>query len=236
LGSRDCSVQRRHQKLIEEAPAPNLSKRLRKKMGEAAVRAAKAFQYENAGTIEFLVDAQERFFFIEMNTRLQVEHPVTEMVTGLDLVKEQIRIAAGEKLGISQDAVKFNGAAIECRINAEDPDRQFLPSPGRIDTLIFPGGPNVRVDTHAYPGYTISPYYDSLVAKIIAHGKDRTEAIHIMLRALKETVMSPIKTTVSLHERILNRPRFRQGSVSTNFIDSILTAPPVEQIELRKAG
>lgn len=236
LGARDCSIQRRHQKLIEEAPAPAMSKSLMKKMGEAAIRAAKAFQYENAGTIEFLVDENEHFYFIEMNTRLQVEHPVTEMITGIDLVKEQIRIAAGQKLGFSQDGVKFNGAAIECRINAEDPDHHFLPSPGKIDTFILPGGPNVRVDTHAYAGYTISPYYDSLVAKVIAHGKDRTEAIQIMLRALKETVIGPIKTTVSLHERILNRPRFRQGKVPTNFIETILVAPGVEQIEERKAG
>jgi len=237
LGARDCSVQRRHQKLIEESPAPGLSKALWKKMGEAAVRAAKAFQYENAGTIEFLVDGEDEFYFIEMNTRLQVEHPVTEMITGIDLVKEQIRIAAGHKLGYNQDGIKFNGAAIECRINAEDPDRNFMPSPGKIETLILPGGPNVRVDTHVYPGYVIPPYYDSLLAKIIAHGKDRNEAIHIMLRALKETVFGPTKTTVSLHERILNRPRFRQGKVSTNFIESVLTPPSnLESAEERKAG
>ncbi|MBI4372646.1 MAG: acetyl-CoA carboxylase biotin carboxylase subunit [Candidatus Omnitrophica bacterium] len=236
LGARDCSVQRRHQKLIEESPAPGLSKRLFKKMGEAAIRAAKAFQYENAGTVEFLVDEEERFYFIEMNTRLQVEHPVTEMITGIDIVKEQIRIAAGDKLRFNQDGVKFNGAAIECRINAEDPDHNFLPSPGRIDSLILPGGPNVRVDTHVYPGYVISPYYDSLVAKVIAHGKDRTEAIQVMLRALKETIFAPVKTTVSLHERILNRPRFRQGRVATNFIESMLSTPAVEAIETRKAG
>ncbi len=236
LGARDCSVQRRHQKLIEESPAPAVSKRLMKQMGEMAVRAAKAFQYENAGTVEFLVDESEKFYFIEMNTRLQVEHPVTEMVTGIDLVKEQIRIASGQKLGFGQDAVKFSGHAIECRINAEDPDHNFLPSPGKIETLLLPGGPNVRVDTHVYSGYTISPYYDSLLAKVIAHGKDRTEAIQIMLRALKETVIGPVKTTVSLYERILNRPRFRQGKVSTNFIDSILVPASVEQMEARKAG
>ncbi len=237
LGARDCSVQRRHQKLIEESPAPGLSKALFKKMGDAAVRAAKAFQYENAGTVEFLVDSDEEFYFIEINTRLQVEHPVTEMITGIDLVKEQIRIAAGHKLGYNQDGVKFNGAAIECRINAEDPDRNFMPCPGKIETLILPGGPNVRVDTHVYPGYVIPPYYDSMLAKIIAHGRDRNEAIHIMLRALKETVISPTKTTVSLHERILNRPRFRQGKVSTHFIESILTPPSgLESTEERKAG
>ncbi|OGW85350.1 MAG: acetyl-CoA carboxylase biotin carboxylase subunit [Omnitrophica bacterium RIFCSPLOWO2_01_FULL_45_10b] len=236
LGSRDCSVQRRHQKLIEEAPAPSLSKKLLKQMGEAAVRAAKAFQYENAGTIEFLVDDSDRFYFIEINTRLQVEHPVTEMITGIDLVKEQIRITAGHKLGFSQDSIRFNGAAIECRINAEDPDNNFLPSPGKIDTFLMPGGPSVRVDTHAYSGYQVSPYYDSLVAKIIAHGKDRTEAIQIMLRALKETVIAPVKTTTPLHERILNRPRFRQGKVSTNFIESLFSTSGMEPIEARKAG
>ncbi|HLD56603.1 MAG TPA: acetyl-CoA carboxylase biotin carboxylase subunit, partial [Candidatus Omnitrophota bacterium] len=236
LGARDCSVQRRHQKLIEEAPAPGLSKGMMKKMGEAAVRAAKAFQYENVGTVEFLVDEKEEFFFIEMNTRLQVEHPVTEAITGIDLVKEQIRLAAGEKLGYSQDSIKFSGAAIECRINAEDPDRNFLPSPGRIEALHFPGGPNVRVDSHVYPGYMISPYYDSLVAKIITHGKNRTEAIQMMLRALKETEIGPVKTTAPLHERILNRPRFRQGRVSTNFIESLLLSSAVEEGEARKAG
>ena len=235
LGARDCSIQRRHQKLIEEAPA-GISRRLMKQMGEMAVRAAKAFQYENAGTIEFLVDEAERFYFIEMNTRLQVEHPVTEMITGIDLVKEQIRIASGQKLGYGQDAVKFNGAAIECRINAEDPDRNFMPSPGKVETLIWPGGPNVRVDTHVYPGYIISPYYDSMVAKIIAHGKDRTEAIHIMLRALKETVIGPVKTTVSLHERILNLPRFRHGKVSTHFIETNVISQSVEPTEVRKVG
>lgn len=236
LGARDCSVQRRHQKLIEESPAPGLSKRLMKKMGEAAVRAAKAFQYENVGTVEFLVDEEERFYFIEMNTRLQVEHPVTEMITGIDLVKEQIRIAWGQKLAFHQDAVRFNGAAIECRINAEDPDHGFLPSPGKIETLYLPGGPHVRVDSHIYAGYTVSPYYDSLVAKLIAHGKDRLEAIQIMLRALKETTIGPIKTTVPLHEKILNRPRFRQGRVSTNFIESIMGGPSLEPQETRKAG
>jgi acetyl-CoA carboxylase biotin carboxylase subunit len=236
LGARDCSVQRRHQKLIEEAPAPGLGKSLMKKMGDAAIRAAKAFQYENVGTIEFLVDSEEEFYFIEMNTRLQVEHPVTEAITGIDLVKEQIRLAAGEKLGYGQDSIKFSGAAIECRINAEDPDRNFMPSPGKIESLYFPGGPNVRVDSHIYPGYVIPPYYDSLIAKVITHGKNRTEAIQIMLRALKEMEIGPIKTTVSLHERILNRPRFRQGRVTTNFIESLSLSSTVEEAEARKAG
>lgn len=236
FGERDCSVQRRHQKLIEESPAPLMDRKTRRKMGEMAVRAAKAFQYEGAGTVEFLVDEKDDFYFIEMNTRLQVEHPVTEMVTGFDLVKEQIRIASGEKLGYNQDAIKMSGAAIECRINAEDPDNQFLPSPGKIETLYLPGGPNVRVDTHVYAGYKIPPYYDSLIAKIITHGKDRTEAIQIMLRALKETRIGPVKTTVSLHEKILNRPRFRQGRVSTNFIESILVTPKAEPIEKEGAA
>lgn len=236
LGERDCSIQRRHQKLLEESPAASLSRRVHRKMGEMAIKAAKAFQYENAGTIEFLLDEKEQFYFIEMNTRLQVEHPVTEMVTGLDLVKEQIRIAANEKLSFHQDDVESNGAAIECRINAEDPDRDFLPSPGKIETLLLPGGPHVRLDTHVYPGYTISPYYDSMIAKLIVHGRNRTEAIHIMLRALREFTIGPIKTTIPLHERILNSPRFRQGKLSTNFIESFLAANKIEPVEARKAG
>ncbi len=236
LGERDCSVQRRHQKLIEEAPAPNLSLKLRRKIGEAAVRSAKAFKYENAGTIEFLVDEDENFYFMEMNTRLQVEHPVTEMVTGIDIVKEQIAVAAGEKLSVSQDDVRFNGHAIECRINAEDPDNQFMPSPGKIDKWLMPGGPHVRVDSHGFPGYTVPPYYDSMIAKIIAHGKDRTEAISVMLRALREAEIAPIKTTVSLHEKILNRPRFRQGGVSTNFIDTQFGPGKMEPASEEKAG
>ncbi len=220
LGERDCSVQRRHQKLIEESPAPGFSAKLRKRMGDCALKVAKALKYENAGTIEFLLDAEENFYFMEMNTRLQVEHPVTELVTGIDIVKEQIRIAAGEKLGITQDKLEFRGHAIECRINAEDPDNNFMPSPGKIDTWIIPGGPRFRVDTHGYQGSVIPPYYDSMIAKFIAYGKDRNDAIQIMLRALKETTISPIKTTISLHEKILNRPRFRQGAVNTTFIDT----------------
>ena len=234
LGERDCSVQRRHQKLIEESPAPGFNQKLRRKIGEAAIKAAKAFKYENAGTIEFLVDEDENFYFMEMNTRLQVEHPVTELVTGIDIVKEQIMVAAGEKLSFTQDKIEFRGHAIECRINAEDPDNQFLPSPGKIETWIVPGGPKIRVDSHAYAGYRIPPYYDSMIAKFIAHGKDRQEAIAIMLRALKETVVSPIKTTISLHEKILNRPRFRQGAVTTNFIDTHLSPGKIEAVEEKK--
>ncbi len=228
LGERDCSVQRNHQKLIEESPAPNLDKKTRQKIGEAAIRAAKAFKYQSAGTIEFLLDGDGSFYFMEMNTRLQVEHPVTEMVTGLDIVKEMIRIAAGEKLSVTQDKISFTGHAIECRINAEDPEHGFMPSPGKIDTWIVPGGPHIRIDSHAYAGYNIPPYYDSMIAKFIAHGKDRQDAINIMLRALRETIIGPIKCTAPLQEKILNHPRFRQGGVSTKFIESFLT-PKLEK-------
>jgi len=236
LGERDCSVQRRHQKLIEESPAPGIDAKLRKRLGDTAIRAAKAFKYENAGTIEFLLDEDGEFYFMEMNTRLQVEHPVTEMVTGLDIVKEQISIAWGEKLSVSQDDIKIKGHAMECRINAEDPDNQFIPSPGKITEWIMPGGPNIRVDSHGFAGYSIPPYYDSMIAKIIAHGKDRHECIAILQRALKETVVSPIKTTVTLHERILNRPKFRQGGVATNFVDVHMIPGKVESVEKAKAG
>ena len=229
LGERDCSIQRRHQKLIEEAPSTSLDSKLRKKMGEVAIKAARAIRYENAGTIEFLLDEDDNFYFMEMNTRLQVEHPVTEMMTGIDMVKEQIFIAAGEKLKLKQDQVVCSGAAIECRINAEDPDNNFMPSPGTIDKLILPGGPHVRVDTHIYPGYMIPPYYDSMIAKVIVHGKNRNEAIAIMQRALKEMTIGPIKTTTSLHQKILNRPRFRQGKVTTHFIDLMMGPERVEE-------
>ncbi|HOW58942.1 MAG TPA: acetyl-CoA carboxylase biotin carboxylase subunit [Candidatus Omnitrophota bacterium] len=222
LGERDCSVQRRHQKLIEESPAPGLSAKIRRKIGEAAIRAAKAFKYENAGTIEFLLDHDEEFYFMEMNTRLQVEHPVTEMVTGLDLVKEQLRIAAGEKLSFSQVDVKFHGHAIECRINAEDPDNNFMPSPGKIDVWQMPGGPRIRIDSHGYPGYSMPPFYDSMLAKIIAHGANRQETLAVMLRALREMKIAPIKSTISLHEKILSNPRFRQSGVNTKFIENVI--------------
>ncbi len=233
LGERDCSIQRRHQKLIEECPAPGLNEKLRRRIGETAVRVAKSVQYENAGTVEFLLDSDENFYFMEMNTRLQVEHPVTELVTGIDLVKAQLAVAAGEKLKWTQSDIKFTGHAIECRINAEDPDHEFMPSPGKIDQLIFPGGPGVRVDSHIYPGYKIPPYYDSLIAKIIAYGANRTEAIAVMQRALREMVVSPVKTTVPLHEKILNRPRFRQGKVGTNFIDSQFATSKIGSLEER---
>jgi acetyl-CoA carboxylase biotin carboxylase subunit len=234
LGERDCSIQRRHQKLIEECPAPNLPEKLRRRLGEAAVKVAKAVEYENVGTVEFLLDSDENFYFMEMNTRLQVEHTVTEMVTGIDLVKTQIRVALGEKLPWGQSDVEFKGHAIECRVNAEDPDRDFLPSPGKIETLIFPGGPGIRVDSHVYPGYTIPPYYDSMIAKIIAHAPTRTDAIAVMQRALREMVIGPVKSTIPLHEKILNRPRFRQGKVGTNFIDTQFTTSKIGTLEERR--
>ncbi|MBF0330622.1 MAG: acetyl-CoA carboxylase biotin carboxylase subunit [Candidatus Omnitrophica bacterium] len=221
LGERDCSVQRRHQKLIEESPSPALSEKLRKKMGEAAVKCAKAANYRGVGTVEFLLDKSGEFFFMEMNTRIQVEHPVTEMVTGLDLIKEQIKAACGIRLKIKQEDVKLNGHAIECRVNAEDPDNNFIPCPGRIEQLNIPGGPGVRVDTHIYQGYKISPYYDSMVAKLIVHGRDRTEAIRIMRRALDEFYVSPIKTTIPLQMQIMNDPTFVKGDISTHFLEKM---------------
>jgi acetyl-CoA carboxylase biotin carboxylase subunit len=221
LGERDCSIQRRHQKLIEEAPSSALNEKLRKKMGEAAVKCAKAANYRGVGTVEFLLDKGEEFFFMEMNTRIQVEHPVTEMVTGLDLVKEQIRVACGERLKIKQEDVKLHGHSIECRVNAEDPNNNFIPCPGKIEQLNLPGGPGVRVDTHIYPGYKISPYYDSMVAKLIVHGRDRHEAIRIMRRALDEFYISPIKTTIPLHAEIMNNPNFVRGEISTHFLEKM---------------
>ncbi len=221
LGERDCSIQRRHQKLIEEAPSPVLSEKLRKKMGEAAVKCAKAANYRGVGTVEFLLDKSGDFFFMEMNTRIQVEHPVTELVTGLDLVKLQIRMAQGEKLKIKQEDVRLSGHAMECRVNAEDPANNFIPCPGKIEQLNLPGGPGVRVDTHIYQSYKISPYYDSMVAKLIVHGRDRQEAIRIMRRALDEFYLSPIKTTIPLHIEIMNHPAFVKGDVSTHFIEKM---------------
>lgn len=221
LGERDCSVQRRHQKLIEESPSPALSEKLRKKMGEAAVKAAKAANYRGVGTVEFLLDKNNDFFFMEMNTRIQVEHPVTEMVTGLDLIKEQIRVACGEKLTLKQEDVKLQGHAIECRINAEDSANNFMPCPGKIEQLNLPGGLGVRVDTHIYSGYKISPYYDSMVAKLIVHGRNRAEALSIMRRALDEFYVAPIKTTIPIHIQILNHRDFVKGNISTHFIEKM---------------
>jgi acetyl-CoA carboxylase biotin carboxylase subunit len=222
LGERDCTIQRRHQKLLEETPSPVLDHKQRKKIGEAAVKCAKSIGYVNAGTIEFLLDEDGSFYFMEMNTRIQVEHPVTEAVTGVDLVKEQIRIAAGEKLSYKQEDIRQHGSAIECRINAEDPDNEFMPSPGKITTLIIPGGPGVRVDTHVYPGYEISPYYDSMIAKLIVHGRTRTEAISVARRALDEFHVEPIKTTIPFHKKVMNSSTFRRGKFSTDFIEKLV--------------
>jgi acetyl-CoA carboxylase, biotin carboxylase subunit len=224
LGERECSIQRRHQKLIEESPSPGLSEKMRRKMGSIVIDAAKAVQYTNAGTFEFLMDPDGRFYFMEANTRLQVEHPVTEMVTGIDIVKEQIRIAAGEKLSFKQSEVTFSGHSIECRINAEDPDT-FVPSPGVIHVFSVPGGPGVRLETFAHSDCTISPYYDSMIAKIITHGRDRAEAIARMKRALEMTVIEGIKTSIPLHLRLLNDPDFVAGKLSTAFMDRFLARP-----------
>ncbi|MDD5166637.1 MAG: acetyl-CoA carboxylase biotin carboxylase subunit [Candidatus Omnitrophica bacterium] len=222
LGERDCSIQRRHQKLLEESPSPAVDSKLRKRLGELAVKGAKLTNYVSAGTIEFLLDKNNDFYFMEMNTRIQVEHPVTEMVTGIDLIKEQLRVSAGEKLHIQQDNIHIRGAAMECRINAEDFENNFMPCPGKIETLNLPGGPGVRVDTHIYPGYVISPYYDSLVAKVITHGKDRQEAIKIMQRALNEFHISPIKTTIPFHLKLLENNLFIKGDISTHFVQDML--------------
>lgn len=222
LGERDCSIQRRHQKLLEESPSHAIDSKLRKRLGELAVKAAKSVNYVNAGTIEFLLDQKNNFYFMEMNTRIQVEHPVTEMITGIDLIKQQIRIAAGEKLAFKQQDIRLKGASIECRINAEDPENNFLPSPGRIESLNLPGGPGVRVDTHIYCGYEISPFYDSLLAKIISYGNSRQEAIKVMRRALNEFRISPLKTTAGLHMQIMNNNLFLRGEFSTHFLQDLL--------------
>ncbi len=226
LGERDCSVQRRHQKLIEESPSPFLTSDLRKRMGKAAVRAAEAAEYENAGTIEFIVDAKGEFYFIEMNTRIQVEHPVTEEVTGIDLIKEQIRIAAGEKLNLDQKDIEFRGHAIECRINAEDPARNFIPSPGTIGLYYAPGGHGVRVDSHVYSGYTIPSYYDSMIGKLIAYGDTRKTALERMYRALSEYLIRGIKTTIPLHKAILSDPIFIAGKATTAYLEEFLSRTP----------
>ena len=224
LGERECSIQRRHQKLIEESPSPALSDKTRRKMGSAVIDAAKAVQYTNAGTFEFLMDSDGRFYFMEVNARLQVEHPVTEMVTGVDIVKEQIRVAAGERLSFKQSEVTFTGHSIECRINAEDPET-FVPSPGVIHAFSVPGGPGVRVETLAHSDCLVSPYYDSLIAKIIVHGRDRQEAIARMRRTLEMTVVEGIKTTIPLHLRVLHDPEFVAGKLSTSFMDRFLARP-----------
>ncbi|MCU7667420.1 acetyl-CoA carboxylase biotin carboxylase subunit [Bacillus thuringiensis] len=219
LGERDCSIQRRHQKLVEESPSPALNDSLRRRMGEAAVKAAQAVNYCGAGTVEFLLDKNGDFYFMEMNTRIQVEHPVTEMVTGVDLIKEQISVAFGNKLMIKQKDIRITGHAIECRINAENPAKNFMPSPGTIHMYLPPGGYGVRVDSSCYPGYTVSPFYDSMVAKLIVHGKDRNEAIQRMKRALNEFVIDGINTTIPFHIELLNHPAFIAGEFDTGFLE-----------------
>ncbi len=218
LGERDCSIQRRNQKLLEEAPSTFVDEKLRQEMGEVAVNAARVADYYSAGTIEFLVDKHKNYYFIEMNTRVQVEHPVTEMITNVDIVKEQIRIAAGEPLRFKQEDISINGWAMECRINAEDPDNDFCPSPGKVGKYVIPGGPGVRVDSVVYQDYTITPYYDSMVAKLIVWGNDRDEAISRMKRALNEFTIENIKTTIPFHLKVLNNAFFKRGEVYTNFI------------------
>jgi acetyl-CoA carboxylase biotin carboxylase subunit len=222
LGERECTIQRRFQKLIEESPSPKLSGALRKAMGEAALRAAKAVKYFNAGTVEFLLDADDNFYFMEINSRIQVEHPVTELTTGIDLVKEQIRLSAGGIIDYAFDDLKRRGWAIECRINAEDPERNFLPSPGTIESYIPPGGFGVRLDTHLYQGYELPIYYDSLIAKLISFDLTRQGAISIMKRALAEFVISPLKTTIPLYQKIMDDPSFRQGDFDTGFIQKFV--------------
>jgi acetyl-CoA carboxylase, biotin carboxylase subunit len=219
LGERDCSIQRRHQKLLEESPCPVMTPAVRRELTGAALRLCRAAGYESAGTVEFLLDGSGRFYFLEVNTRIQVEHPVTEMITGIDLVREQIRIAGGESLGLRQQDISFRGHAIECRVTAEDPV-SFAPSPGRITAYAAPGGPGVRVDSHCFTGYTVPPYYDSLVAKLITHGADRAQALARMRRSVAEYVVEGIKTTLPLHARLLADPRFTAGDYSTTFLES----------------
>ena len=221
LGERDCSIQRRHQKVLEESPSAAISGELRKKMGETAVRAAKAVRYENAGTIEFLLDKDKNFYFMEMNTRIQVEHPVTEWVTGVDLVKEQIRIASGQKLSYTQEDIKLTGHAIECRINAENPEKGFRPSPGTITDMYLPGGKGIRIDSAIYSGYTIPPYYDSMVAKLIVWAKNRQEAIRKMQSALGEVIIEGIDTNVDYQYGIVNHPDYIEGNIDIEFIERL---------------
>ncbi|MBC2606334.1 acetyl-CoA carboxylase biotin carboxylase subunit [Pelagicoccus albus] len=226
LGERDCSVQRRHQKLIEEAPSPFLTPELRKKMGDSAVKATRAANYEGAGTIEFLVDEDGSYYFLEMNTRIQVEHPVTEEVTGIDLIKQQLLIAQGEAITFNQEDITFEKHAIECRINAEDPSNNFMPSPGCIDLYYAPGGHGVRVDSHAYGGYIIPPYYDSMIGKLITYGATREVAIQRMYRALDEYLIRGIKTTIPLQKAIISHPDFRDGKATTKFMEDFMAHKP----------
>lgn len=223
LGERDCSIQRKHQKMIEEAPSSAISEALRKKMGETAVRAAKAAGYYSVGTIEFLLDKSNEFYFIEMNTRIQVEHPVTEMVTGIDLVKEQIRVAAGEKLTVRQEDIKIQGHAIECRINAEDPEKNFMPCPGLVEDVHFPGGMGIRIESALYSGYRIPPFYDSMVVKLIAHDKDRKQALAKMRSALGELIIQGVTTNLDFQYDLIRDEDFEEGRVDTGFIERFLT-------------
>ncbi|MGA0333751.1 MAG: acetyl-CoA carboxylase biotin carboxylase subunit, partial [Kiritimatiellia bacterium] len=232
LGERDCSMQRRNQKVLEEAPSPALDDEIRQQLGEAAIKAAKAVNYSNAGTVEFLFDEKERkFYFMEMNTRIQVEHPVTEEVTGVDLIKEQIRVAAGEKLSITQDEIRSQGHAIEFRVNAEDPSRNFAPCPGKINWLNLPGGFGVRVDTAVYPGYVIPPHYDSMVAKLIVHGRDRTEALARLQRALEEFLVDGPATTIPLGLALLKDAHFIGGNYNTQYLEKFMETytPPADR-------
>lgn len=225
LGERDCSVQRRHQKLLEEAPSPGLSADLRQRMGDAAVSAARSIGYEGAGTVEFLLDRNGHFYFMEMNTRIQVEHPVTEMVTGIDLIAEQLRIAGGEPISVLQKEIQIHGHAIECRINAEDPSHNFRPAPGRITGWLPPGGPGVRVDSHVYTGYEIPPFYDSLIGKLIVWGVDRDAALRRLRRALSECAITGIPTTIDFHLALLDRPEFQRGDIHTKFVEQEMLSP-----------
>jgi acetyl-CoA carboxylase biotin carboxylase subunit len=234
LGERDCSIQRRNQKVVEETPSPlieNKFKDLRKKMGKAAVKLAEIAHYTNAGTVEFIVDDSGQYYFLEVNKRVQVEHPITEEVTGIDIVKQQILIAMGEQLRLSQSDVTFKGHSIECRINAEDPFDDFRPCPGRIEMYYAPGGRGVRVDSHAYAGYTIPPHYDSMIGKLVTYGKDRREAMDKMSRALSEYMITGIKTTIPFEQAILQDPNFRRGVYSTNFIEQLLGGARRELID-----
>jgi acetyl-CoA carboxylase biotin carboxylase subunit len=217
LGERDCSLQRRHQKVVEEAPAPGITPKQRRRLGEICIEACRRIDYRSAGTIEFLYQDGE-FYFIEMNTRVQVEHPITEMITGVDIVKEQLRIAAGEKLSYTQNDIRWTGHAIECRINAEDPDT-FMPSPGTVSQYHPPGGPGIRVDSHLYNGYRVPPYYDSLIGKLIAHGENRTIALARMRNALAELVIEGIKTNIPLHRRIFTDAKFAKGGTDIHYLE-----------------
>jgi acetyl-CoA carboxylase, biotin carboxylase subunit len=226
LGERECSIQRRHQKLLEEAPSSALTPELRQKMGLAAVMAAQSINYVGAGTVEFLLSQTGEFYFMEMNTRIQVEHPVTEMITGVDLIAEQIRIAQGEKLSFTQEDIVLKGHAIECRINAEDPDHNFRPSPGRISGYLPPSGPGVRMDSHVYTDYEIPPYYDSLIGKLIVWASDRPAAIRRMKRALRECAVTGLPTTINFHQRILETPEFNEGDIYTDFVEKVMQSKP----------